>query len=449
VAVDIVINSRPAQALARAVVHSAVEFIDLLRAGLLPSLFNFIVRVFKQIIHLVEALLFRVDEWLRFRTGESELSMILRAVMTMLWFPISYLARLNMVVLIEPALNPVKLPVCLIAAKFWYPLTVMFLPARADVGVFLWAIVFYLWYWAPDVFGFLFWEIRENWSLYRANRPRTLQPIVMGPHGETLPRLLLPGFHAGTIPKLFARLRHAERAAYRTGNWTAVRSCRASLEHVEESVRLFVNRDFAALLEQDPHWQGRLIQAGKVQLATNRIALEILHARFPDDPLRLEFENRSGHLAAGIASPGWLTHLSEEERRPVHNALATLYKLAGVDVVWEQVKSVLPGPLNLDLTAEGLIVRVDGQPGPAVLYDLRTPETTLAPRLADGMPQEGWPTLQDRQVLFRQIPITWDECVRSWQGEGAANGHLLADDVALLPRIHANGAPPAAVPSTS
>ena len=68
----------------------------------------------------------------------------------------------------------------------------------------------------PGIFGFLVWEFRENWRLYAANRPKGLRPVPLGPHGETMPRLLRPGFHSGTLPKRFAKLRRAER---RAGKW--------------------------------------------------------------------------------------------------------------------------------------------------------------------------------------------------------------------------------------
>ena len=81
----------------------------------------------------------------------------------------------------------------------------------------LWAVLSWLNFWIADAFGFIFWEVKENWRLYRANRSPTLGPVSIGPHGETLAGLLQPGFHSGTVPKLYARLRAAERQAIRDG----------------------------------------------------------------------------------------------------------------------------------------------------------------------------------------------------------------------------------------
>ena len=45
----------------------------------------------------------------------------------------------------------------------------------------------------PGIFGFLAWELKENWRLYAANRPPRLKPVVLGHHGETMRGLLRPG----------------------------------------------------------------------------------------------------------------------------------------------------------------------------------------------------------------------------------------------------------------
>ena len=39
---------------------------------------------------------------------------------------------------------------------------------------------------------------------------------AIGSHGETVRGLLQPGFHSGTVPRLYARLRAAERRAVQT-----------------------------------------------------------------------------------------------------------------------------------------------------------------------------------------------------------------------------------------
>ena len=171
---------------------------------------------------------------LKTRGGDGPVSMIVRAILGVIWFPVSYLTRAYFVVLIEPGFNPIKAPMSYLAAKFMWP----FIPVLTSWGTGLLAPVMgdYLavafcastvWL-LPDAFGFLFWEMKENWSLYRANRPARLKPVVLGPHGETMLQLLCPGFHSGTLPKLYARLRAAERTAYASGSWRRPGTTRCS-----------------------------------------------------------------------------------------------------------------------------------------------------------------------------------------------------------------------------
>src|SRR5262249_40142881 len=245
-AVNILLNSRVGLAVGGLLVRGILALWDRLRAGLLVNLFRFIVRVFKQVTDMVEYVLSSVDEWLRFRSGETRLSMAARAVLGVVWFPVSYVVRFYILVLVEPGINPIKFPICSVAAKLIYPFSPILIEFLADglspiVGTFVasafaWTTVWLL----PDAFGFLFWEMKENWSLYRANRSPFWARVVLGRHGERLLQFLRPGFHWGTVPKLSARLRQAERTAYKTGIWRAARSYRQALAEVEAALRHFV-----------------------------------------------------------------------------------------------------------------------------------------------------------------------------------------------------------------
>ncbi len=235
-----VMNSRPGRSLEDAGSRGLAQSWTWLRAGLVNGLLRFIIQLFKAITDGLEYVLYTIDEWLRFRTGDSRLSMVVRAFLGLVWFPVSYITRLYIVVLIEPGFNPLKAPISILAAKFVYPIIValevqqhltpwlepVFGPIVApalSIGT-LWLL--------PDAFGFLFWEMKENWRLYRANRPTTLEPAMVGPHGETMVRLLKPGFHSGTLPRSYAQLRKAERAALETGAW---RQARAGRERLAQS----------------------------------------------------------------------------------------------------------------------------------------------------------------------------------------------------------------------
>jgi hypothetical protein len=270
----------------------------------------------------------------------------------------------------------------------------------------------------PDVFGFLVWELKENWSLYRANRPVALRPVPIGRRGETMRRLLQPGFHSGTVPKLFARLRQAERKASRTGSRRAVRVHRQELEQVGEAVRRFADRELVALLNESAAWEGRRLSVGRVSLASNRVAVELLFSDHADRPMELSFEEEAGWLVAGIAERGWLAQASAAQREALARALAAFYRLAGVDLVREQVQARLPASVvGYDIAEEGLVLWLDRRHGRSLTCDLRDLNGEARPAATEP----DAPALDCRQMVFGETPLSWDEWVRSWEKE--RNGH--------------------------
>src|SRR5262249_29823586 len=123
----------------------------------------------------------------------------------------------------------------------------------------------------PGLGGFVVWELKENWKLYKANRKKNLSPVMIGHHGETMLRFMRPGFHSGTIPKLFAKLRGAERR----GDGRKTHKHHENLHHVAESIRHFTERELLLLLEQSRSWDGLELHTGEVKLASNRVRIEL------------------------------------------------------------------------------------------------------------------------------------------------------------------------------
>src|SRR5262249_57884943 len=133
----------------------------------------------------------------------------------------------------------------------------------------------------PGVFGFLVWELKENWKIYRANQSPTLDAEVVGSHGETVPRLLRPGFHSGTLPKLYAKLR---RAAGRS-----LHKQEEALHHVAESVQHFVERTLLATLAGSRRWGlGPTLRVASVHCGWNRLRVRLAGSPRPDDARLLE-----------------------------------------------------------------------------------------------------------------------------------------------------------------
>jgi hypothetical protein len=458
-AVNVAINSRTGQAVGEAVFQGLVNLVQLLGSGLLTGLVHWILRFFKGITDMVEHVLFSVDEWLRFRRGDSRSAMVVRTLLGVLWFPISYVTRFYFVVLIEPGVNPIKLPISILAAKFVYPLLAVVglfyfdPPSSPLVGAIspyvgfpvAWLLVIGTFYFLPDAFSFLIWEMKNNWRLYQANRPAAIGPVALGTHGETVRRLLQRGFHSGTIPRLYARLRAAERRAYQTGSWRPARANLQRLEEVAEAISRWVERELLSLLEQGTGWTGRRLTVGKVSLATNRILIELVHGSYPEAALGLEFKTRAGWLVAAIRERGWLDRLPPEQMLTLLAGLVYLYKLAGVHLVREQVRASLPGAAtSYDITAAGLVLWLDQRHGSAVLYDLLSPARELEARTPDGRDAPGWPTLDARRVVFARVPLSWTDWVQSWERARQGTGYPILPtaelDLSLLgPRAAEGG----------
>lgn len=444
-AANFLINSRPGEAMGQTLVRFITDFVNLLRAGLIPGLVRFIERIFKELLRTLEGGLFTVDEWLRFRGGESNLSVAVRSIAALIWMPISYLARFNLVVLIEPCFNPLKYPIVFVATKFYLPfypfvlksltafLTVPFLPTPIATFV-AFSIAAWISFWLPDVFGFIFWEMKENWSLFRANRRQTVEPVPVGVHGETIRGYFQPGFHSGTLPKLFAKIRHAETRAMQTGNYSAVRQYRGSLAEIEDSLLKFMNREFCVLLRQAPAWAGQDLDARRVELSSNRIRFHLAHPKYPEQPLLATLENRAGWIVADMSSAPWLAALSAEALADLHNALIVLLKIAGVDLVSEQIRLLLPSLHDrFDFNANGLVIWPAERQGKELNVDLR-PDSEPRER-ADIDPSISVLMWDPERVLFSDRVLTRGECLVIWSPRSDRNEppRRLMPEVPILP----------------
>jgi hypothetical protein len=428
--------------------------IELVRST--PALLRWINDIFRDLVYVLEWVLARTEDWLRLRGSAGPLAVAVRAGAGLVWMPFAFLIRFYTIVLIEPMINPLKLPLSILFAKFIYPLLLL-LPdiLKADSHSFLgyssplvnqladylsepgaWLLVMGTLWLLPDACTFLFWEMRENWRLFRANRPSAIKPVAVGEHGESIEGLLHWGFHSGTVPKLFARLRTAERQAANTDNWRDARTYRASLRGVEEAVRRFVARDFTEVLNSpESAWGGPRLRVGEVTLGTNRIRVAIL-AEGLGAPAILEWESRSTWLVAGWAEPGFLAMLPVDQARVFGNALAYLYKRAGVEVVREQVQAELPREaIHFDIGLDGLLVWYGSREAGPLLYDLGDPVAELRPRTAKQQPTHG-PTLDSRRLIFDRTSLTWPQWMEVWRGSSAATVPIFGPgehELALLP----------------
>lgn len=430
-----------------------------IRTHLLLGLFTLIVDAFHWLMDGLERVLYAVDEWLRFRSGESSVTLGMKAVLGLVWSFIHGVVRFCVTLLIEPQINPIKhFPVVTVSHKL--VLTTLTIPLAAilqKVGydqASAYSMTFLILSGIPGVFGFIAWELKENWKLYAANRAPTLRPVRIGHHGESLLRLLCPGFHSGTIPKLFARRRRAARKAHHNPQVNKQARYAEKLHHEAESLRHFVERELLLLLRESRTFRGQGLSVERVELATNRVTVVVRNQDDADEPVRIEFAEQSGWLIATVADRGWLAELTDEDRAVFRTALAGLYKLGAVNLVREQIESHLVAPAvpasepvadalhpanrpasvlhthPYDIAQAGLIVWPLGHYETEVHYALdESPSSTPRPRhLARAA---GLTPLPLASILFAEHALNWDE----WQAYWETEQNLSAIPLRLLPDV--------------
>ena len=107
-AVNLLLNSRLGRNVEEVIVDAVTQAWQRFGLRLITGLFWLVVDVFKWFLETVERLMYAVDEWLRFRSGESGVSVVAKAGLGLLWFFVAYVLRFAVNVLIEPQINPIK-----------------------------------------------------------------------------------------------------------------------------------------------------------------------------------------------------------------------------------------------------------------------------------------------------------------------------------------------------
>ena len=422
------INSRAGRNVEEMCVDALARLWHRVGLRIITGLFYLIVDVFKALLERTEQLLYTVDEWLRFRSGEGRTVYVTKAVLGAVWFYVTYLVRFVVTLLVEPQINPIKhFPVVTVSHKLLFPLIPHFagvLSYTVERGLAITLATLIIWC-IPGIFGFLVWELKENWRLYAANRSPTLRPTVIGRHGETMLRLLRPGFHSGSIPKAYAKLRRAERRARRNGNWHPVRRHLRCLQHLELDLRRFVERDFLALLDECPAWGVPTPTLARLELTTNRIQIALECPPVDAAAMEIAFEYKSGWMLTDTPEPGWSVRLADAQRRVFAVALNGLYKLAAVELLRPTIEAQFPSPMPpYDVVADRLVVWSDANLTRLASYPLRTPGP-LRPSLASGSGADRFPILDRRQTLFAETAILWADWVvdvdAACQGRGAVD----------------------------
>ena len=438
-AFNVVLNSRPGRNAEEVAADWAAQGWRRFGLRAITNLFWFIVDTFKRFLALVERLMYSVDEFLRFRSGESRFSLIAKAALGVVWFFVAYVLRFAVKVLIEPQINPIKhFPVVTVSHKVLLGFVLTMEPGTAK-NIALWTV------WGiPGIFGFLVWELKENWRLYAANRSPNLGPIPIGSHGETMSRLLKPGFHSGTLGKRYAKLRKTERRARAGGSRRSASKHARAISHTELTIRRWFTREFLELLNQSKAWPEPQIIIDEIRLSTNSVQFTLGSSDPAEEPLEMVFEAESGRLLADISSPSWIGRLSPERRRVLTAAVVGLYKSAGVELVRGQIAREILGagpdasaPSDVpcyEVTPEGLLIWPDDGTDVEIFYDLRE-EPWIAPESINGLARRRMPTIERRRIVFSEATVAWTAWVEAWNGGVSCPGNPLDSPVfsAILP----------------
>ncbi|MEO8699788.1 MAG: hypothetical protein ABI867_07080 [Kofleriaceae bacterium] len=409
---------------------------------LVPGAVKLILQMFAKLIELFDRGIYRVDEWLRFRTGQSRLIIAIKGAIGVIWFLITYVLRLYINLFIEPTVNPIKhFPVVTVAAKLIIPFLkplfnavyaisspIMGPTIGSSFAGFSVLVI-------PGLAGFLVWELKENWRLYRATRPKALRPLSIGHHGESMVGFLKPGFHSGTIPKLYTKLR---RAAWNDDE-RGVAKQKEGLHHVEEAIGMFVDRQLVSMLNEVPAFTPTDVALQHVEIGSNRVQVELVCPSIGPNHARIRFEQQSGWLVASIPEPGWIDRLDDNHRKIFEIALTGFYKLSGAEIVREQVEHVLRGeaitPPPYDIADEGLLVWPGNAYDTEAIYNLRSKK--LLPAMRGSRFEGGLPDLRGRHALFVREPLYWSVWSTAWQQIARGDPPMpLLVGPSLLPQVH-------------
>jgi len=406
---------------------------QLLQAGLLPGLFRFVVWLFHALLDALERLLYAVDEWLRFREGEGKLAFAGKAVLGLVWFLVAYVVRFVLVLLVEPQVNPIKhFPVVTVSHKLLLP-TIPHLASLLSNTVETaraYTVATGIVTGIPGIFGFLAWELKENWRLYAANRTGAVEPVVVGSHGERMVHLLRPGFHSGTLKKIWTKLRRAVRE----GNEPARERHEEALHHVEEEIRHLVERELLALLRSSQAWGGLTVHVHAVHGGIKTLRVKLAAPRWPEAPVTIVFSEQARWLVAEVEGEGFLPRLTGEQQTAFQSALAGLYKRAGVDVAREQLDQSLDGGrFWIPLTSEGILLWPRDQKDAEAVY-VWSDEPETAPRQGTARIDPPPPTLPAERLWFSRWTLSWLEWRNAWEGDKAGKSPALPGAPLLLPK---------------
>ena len=360
--------------------------------ALLLAIVDWILALFRKVTDAVSLWLAWMERRLIRKPGGSRAGLLGLAILSIFLSPLVYLLRFGFTVLLEPQVNPVKhFPVVSVGHKIMLllvPSVAQFVSDRTGWTFdYCLLLVFTVIGLIPGFLGFMVWELKENWRLYRANMPDRLTPVPFGSHGETARGMLVPGFHSGTVPALFRRARHG----------VAITD---ELEHARHAIERFIHGSFLSLLEGTkdfPHPELESISLTKASISAGvsvqgRSALLVIRWR--------------GHwLEADWNDKDLRDILKPESRAAWDDARDGLWHLAGAEVLAPPLASAT-GALAHGAVSGGCWVKTDTGQLQYLWEDAADP---LKPEEGRG------PILAKGQFLVSARPIPWTQWSARWQ----------------------------------
>jgi hypothetical protein len=353
--------------------------------GLLRMIMDF----FQAMLLRLDYIIYRGDDILRFHKGEGQHVIFVKAIGQMVWSSFTYIFRMMINLIVEPQVNPVKhFPVVTVSHKVVSTLmggVIVFLASRGWTSpILIGAVIITFQFFIPGICGFLVWEFKENWKLFRSNQPQELQPIRIGPHGETMESLLRRGFHSGTVPKTYDKLDSYANTEFLYIDKAKRRRLHEHLHHVSDALEEFVERELLEAFRQRAFVRERFPIQGKKHPSLGINHIDLLFWIAPQDRvdqrylwrLRIELEGKwlLGSVHALEEPTDTACALTQEERKQLDEDMVLVLQKSGVRIMRSKLETQLsfylrsfsvgvPGAPKGDMRAEYRVkkeeVRVD------------------------------------------------------------------------------------------
>jgi hypothetical protein len=361
---NLVIHNPIGRQLIDALEDTLIELVMRFNALVLLRLGQFIMDVFKNAVILIEDVLYAVDDFLRFRKGDLLIMQLIKGVIAKIWYIITYLFRFTVNLVVEPQINPIKhFPIVTVSHKLILPFAVAITRASKNFGIANfgdWPIVVDLWltfvfaviqFGIPGICGFVAWELKNNWKLYRRSAAKQVKAAAVTGHGEDVLRLLKAGFHAGAIPKLFANIRQATSYGVKSGDWSVLNRLQRQKHHLCEEISLFAEREFKAEFTNNVRIAREIvaIEIGEVKIALHKIIIPVHIDMQPEG--RLDFAihyQLKSHILFGYVRPPMLHKAPAELEIYIGFALFVFWKKSGIHMSKEMTDFYVRQEINLE-----------------------------------------------------------------------------------------------------